>query len=449
MNTRSIDTYQQSPPTGRSRSFFRNAIALVALAMVASSCGQAPGVTPDELASSDTAGAEPVTLTFWGWEGAIGQSVVEQFELENPGIKIDLTLSEFDQHHSGLRSALDNGIDVPDATAIEVAYLPQFTSNPDDFIDLRQWDADTLSGDYLDWRWQQGLGPDGQVIGMPTDVGGLALAYRRDLFEAAGLPSEPSEVAPLLETWDDFIELGTAFTEGSDGSAFFMDSVDSLYYARLGQESIVYAGEDGERLLEGSPGLKSAWDFGIDAIDANLVSGFEQFSPEWNEAMANGGFAALTAPSWMRGVINSNAGGTPGIWGLVPVPEGGGNWGGSQLVVPAGAQHPEEAWRFIRYLTGVEGQLALFQQYGNLPSTPELYTNEEITGFTDPFFGMEAVGELYINSVVAVPQRKTVRAERALDDVFITALSEYFLEDEFESADDAWASALEIASDID
>ena len=131
------------------------------------------------------------------------------------------------------------------------------------------------------------------------------------------------------------------------------------------------------------------------------------------------------------------------------MPEGGGNWGGSQLVVPAGAEHPEEAWRFINYLTGVEGQLALFQQHGNFPSTPELYANEEITGLKDPFFGDEAVGELYIDSVVAVPPRKTVEAERELHNAFITALNQYLQGDRYDTAEDAWAAALEVANAVE
>ncbi len=447
-----FDMHQQTPRSAPHRRVSRFAVVLTVLALLASSCGQTPGAAPDQLASSDAetteASGEVVTLTFWGWEGAIGQSVVEQFELENPDIDIELTLSSFDQHHEGLASVIDGDLDVPDVAAIEVAYLPGFLANPEQFTDLRRWDADDLAGDYLDWRWQQGVGPNGEVVGLPTDVGGLAFAYRRDLFEAAGLPSDPAELAPLMETWDDFLALGAEFVENSDGDVFFMDTVDSIYHALLGQEPIVYADENGEPLLEQSPGLRATWQVASAAIDADLVSETTQFSPEWNEAMANGGFASLTAPSWMRGVINSNAGGTPGIWGLVPVPEGGGNWGGSQLVVPAGAEHPEQAWRFIRYLTGVEGQLALFQQHGNFPSTPELYSNEEITGLEDPFFGDVAVGQLYIDSVISIPSRTVTEAERDLDRVFITALNQ-LLQGRHDSAEDAWASALEAAEAID
>ena len=34
------------------------------------------------------------------------------------------------------------------------------------------------------------------------------MAYRTDVFEAAGLPTDPDEVAELIPTWDQFIEVG-------------------------------------------------------------------------------------------------------------------------------------------------------------------------------------------------------------------------------------------------
>ncbi|GAF20371.1 sugar binding secreted protein [Bacillus sp. JCM 19046] len=75
------------------------------------------------------------------------------------------------------------------------------------FYDLSEYGATDLEGDYLDWKWQQASSDDGSVIGIPTDIGPMAMAYRVDLFEEAGLPTDPDEVAEVMSTWDDYIEL--------------------------------------------------------------------------------------------------------------------------------------------------------------------------------------------------------------------------------------------------
>ena len=53
------------------------------------------------------------------------------------------------------------------------------------------------------------MSADGKTqIGLGTDVGGLAMCYRTDLFEKAGLPTDRDAVSKLWPTWDDFINVG-------------------------------------------------------------------------------------------------------------------------------------------------------------------------------------------------------------------------------------------------
>ena len=52
------------------------------------------------------------------------------------------------------------------------------------------------------------------LIGLGTDVGGMAMCYRRDLFEKAGLPTERDAVSKLWPTWHDYVEVGEQFKQG-------------------------------------------------------------------------------------------------------------------------------------------------------------------------------------------------------------------------------------------
>lgn len=425
--------------SGARRRHRTTAVLVAGAVVIAAGCGGGTGSesTADQFVETP----EEVVLTMWTWAGTGHELLIEEFELEHPGVRVDVRTSSFDQHHAGLLEAFDAEIAVPDVAAVERDYLPTFAADEANFVDLRTFGAADVESEYLPWRWFEGTASSGAVLGVPTDVGGLAIAYRADLFEAAGLPSDPAEVALLFESWDGFLETGRAFRDaGLD--AHFVDSVDSVFSTRLGQEPVGYVTADGESALDGD-GLASTWDLSMTAVADDLDAGLNQFSPEWNDAMVAGDFAVLAAPSWMRGYIAGVAPDTVGLWRAVPVPGGVGNWGGSQLTVPAESDHPELAWELVRHLTDQDAQLELFRRNGNFPSTPALYEHPEIMALQDPLFGGQNVGQLYASSVVGVPGQPTSPRQREVRGVFLDVLSKVSAGKV--TVDEAWPLASERA----
>ncbi|WP_156037757.1 ABC transporter substrate-binding protein, partial [Glycomyces tenuis] len=128
-----------------------------------------------------------VTLTV-GLFGDFGFGpLYEEYMETHPDIEIEERISEFADHHTNLTTHLATGSGAADIEAVEVGYVSQYTASPDRFHDLLDLGADELEGQWLDWKWQQALSGDGEaLIGLGTDVGGMAMCYRRDLFEAAG-----------------------------------------------------------------------------------------------------------------------------------------------------------------------------------------------------------------------------------------------------------------------
>src|SRR5690606_29415655 len=104
--------------------------------------------------------------------------------------------------------------------------LVAFLAAADKFVDLQEHGGDELKDRWLPWVWDKATTADGSTtIGYGTDVGGLAMCYRRDLFEKAGLPTERDEVGALWPTWDDFIATGKKFQAGiDDDKVGFIDS---------------------------------------------------------------------------------------------------------------------------------------------------------------------------------------------------------------------------------
>ncbi|WP_201276669.1 ABC transporter substrate-binding protein [Marisediminicola senii] len=161
---------------------------------------------------SSQAESDPNSFEFWSFTG-IGQGEqVDAYTAENPDITIDLTeVGQSGETAQALTTALAGG-QVPDLVLIQGDELPRFVENPGNFVDLRSLGADEMEGDYLDWVIEQPTAADGELIGIPTDVGGMAMAYRTDLFAAAGLPTNRDEVSALWPTWEEFLAVGEEYT---------------------------------------------------------------------------------------------------------------------------------------------------------------------------------------------------------------------------------------------
>lgn len=92
----------------------------------------------------------------------------------------------------------------------------------DRFYDLRELGADRLKDQYLEWKWNQGITPDGKMIAFPMDTGPTALFYRSDLFKQAGLPSDPEKVSASIRTWDDYMAAGEQLQQKFGSRSFWL-----------------------------------------------------------------------------------------------------------------------------------------------------------------------------------------------------------------------------------
>ncbi len=112
-----------------------------------------------------------------------------------------------------------------DVQAIEVANIAEVVgTQADKFTDMSKVEGVKKEG-WLPWKWEQATTKDGQTIGLGTDVGPMAICYRKDLFEKAGLPSDRAEVGKLWAgDWNKFIATGEKYKKAAGKDTFFMDS---------------------------------------------------------------------------------------------------------------------------------------------------------------------------------------------------------------------------------
>lgn len=329
------------------------------------------------------------------------KDLYKQFEKEHPGVKIVETAEgDLGKYNTKLSQQIAANASAGDVVAIEEGQTVNFLQSADKFVNFQDEGANDLKSQWLPWVWDKATTADGKTtIGLGTDVGGLAMCYRRDLFEKAGLPTDREEVGKLWHTWDDFIAAGEKFNAGiGDDKIHFIDAATNTYNSILMQSGdVTYFDRDDKLIVDSNPAVKTAWDLANKMLDADLTAKLVAFSDEWNAGFKNGSFATVACPAWMTGYIKGQAGDSfSGKWDIATVPGGGGNWGGSWLAVPKNSKHTKEAVELVKFLSGDDGQLGAFKAEGRLPSLPGLYDSAELKDATNPYFNDAPIGQLFV-----------------------------------------------------
>lgn len=390
------------------------------------------------MACSGSGDSDKVELTMWLFSGTGLDEQIDKYQEDNPNVKITVQEAEYSDHHTNLITALAAGSGAPDIAIVESDYIERFKENSQQFHNLADYGADEVEDDYLEWRWREASSPDGSfVLGLPTDVGPMAMAYRTDIFEEAGLPTDPDEVAALMSTWEDYVEAGRQLTDATDSHMYNVGG--DLFRVIREQAETQYFDEDGNLIIEESPQIQKAWDITVNNLDIQV--GISRESTEWGAALARGDFSTVFLPPWMLQQIVDNAPDTEGLWSVTQIPEASGNWGGSLLSVPEQSDHPEEAYELISWLLAPEQQLEIFKNHGNFPATPSVYDSDEVQSYSNPFFERDDLGTMFAEAAERVeyvyrsPMTSTING--LMDDAIQSII------DGEASADEAWKTAVE------
>ncbi|HUC91673.1 MAG TPA: ABC transporter substrate-binding protein [Paenibacillus sp.] len=367
--------------------------ALVLLGLILAGCTTYK--VPDASKIRGVSETGQTELTVWLWPGTGLERLISIYQQENPDLKITVQTGEFEDVHDNLRTAFAAGYGAPDISLIETNYIDRFKTVPSRFYNLFDYGAAGLQNVYLDWKWQQAQSVDGSFLfGLPTDIGPLAMIYRKDIFAEAGLPTDREAVARLIRTWDDLIAAGKRVKQRT-GKAMF-DNLGNVYRSVASQAETLYFDKYTDSFIaERNPMVLQAWKYAADAAAGDLTAKIPSWMPEWEAGVNKGEFAVVLAPAWMMGLIKQNAPDAAGKWDIAQLPGTGGNWGGSFLTMPREGAHPEEAYQLIQWLTAPSRQLDVFVQNGNFPSTPSLFDDDKIKEKKDDYFSGAPVGILY------------------------------------------------------
>ncbi|MBX4996266.1 lactose/L-arabinose transport system substrate-binding protein [Rhizobium binae] len=365
------------------------------------------------LLASGSAFAEPANLTIWSWNVAASalKSTLPGFNKQFPDIKVTVEdLGNSQVFDKTLAACAAGGDGLPDVVSIENFEAEIFWSRfPDCFANLKElgYTAD-IQAKFPDFKRTE-LEVGDVAYAMPWDSGPVAVFYRRDMYEKAGV--DPSTIS----TWDDFIAAGKKISAANPGVVMAQADFngDSEWFRMIANEQgCGYFSTDGQNITINQPACVAALQKVKEMKDAGTLT-----AANWDEkiqANTAGKAASQLYGGWYEGTVRSTSPDLKGKWGVYRMPSltadgpHAANLGGSSLAISATSANKEAAWKFVNYALGTnEGQVTMLKEFGLVPSLlsaeKDPFVNE-----AQPYWGGQKVwADILATLPKIVPSRGT------------------------------------------
>ncbi|MGD8119252.1 ABC transporter substrate-binding protein [Vibrio sp. TRT 29B02] len=299
--------------------------------------------------------------------------LLPDFEKET-GIKVDYLMNNHGDHHTKLTTNLATGSGAGDVIVVDVEKIGPFVASGG-LVNLSEnYGADKYAESFAPYAWAQGKGADGDVYGMPVDLGPGVMYYRTDVFEKAGI-----DLNEAIKDWDSYIKAGEELKKKDVYLiASAADVAQAIIFTTVPEGEGLYFDKDGNPVVT-SERFVHAFEVAKEIRDKGLDARILAWSNEWYEGFRNGTFATQLSGAWLLGHLNNwIAPETAGNWGVSHLPDGiYGSWGGSFLSIPTQSKHQDEAWKLIEYMTTKRDiQLKHFETIAAFPANTTTYDDD-------------------------------------------------------------------------
>ncbi|MET8346233.1 MULTISPECIES: extracellular solute-binding protein [Streptomyces] len=375
--------------------------------------------TPSDSASGDGRTTVDVWLMRDSVSDTFQKEFTADFEKRHPKIDVKIQIQEWDGIGQKITAALASN-DAPDVIEAGNTQVAQFAESGG-LLDLSDR-TDELNGE----DWLSGLAEpgayEGKQYGIPYYAANRVVIHRTDLFEKAGID------AKAIKTREQWIDATAKLNKGGTQGIYLPGQ---LWYALAG-----FIWDEGGDLATESGGK---WSGALDTPEALRGMAFyeelqalgkgpkdsDEDDPPQAEVMAQGQVAqVISTPGGANVIVEKNPE-LKGKLAFFPIPgktagtPGSVFTGGSDLVVPAAAAHPEEAVTFIKELTGDEWQKKLAVAMSYVPNRTSLAS--AVAG--DPGAAAMAVGAAEGHATPNTPGWAAVEAENPIKDYMTAVLT--------------------------
>ena len=408
---------------------------VLALGLGLTACG-------DDDNSSDNASGGPEKADIRVWingtdtPDAAREWLKTTFEDEHPGSTLTIEQQEWEGLVEKLTTSLSSDSETPDVVEVGNTQAPTFTSAgafSDVSSNLEDWGGDDLLQGFV-----EGAQVDGKTYAVPYYAGSKYIFYRKDLFEAAGIE--------VPTTMDEFvqaaIDLKAANPDPANFSGFWFPGQDwrnaVAFVWDAGGDLAVEDGDEWTGSLSTPESVE-----GLETVQKLMeqASGAAKDGNEENPQtpFCNGEVGMLSAPGWVKGLIEDPETGCPDMvanLGVFALPGTDGApapvlLGGSDIAISAKSKNQDLAQDVVGLMLSDDYQ-KLLAEAGLTPAKSSL--SSELG--TDEFAAATIAAASNAKLTPAAPGWAEVEGSRVLEDLFVDIATGGDVEDLAAAADE-------------
>ena len=362
--------------------------------------------------------AESHQLSYVGADHSVGQTPVHKYT-RTTGNSLDVVLMNHRALDVRLLSIFDTrgrGQLVPDAAEVEISHIGKFFRPPvsdigflplNDFLKRSGWYDQIVQARFAPWSKK------GVIFGIPHDLHPTAIAYRKDLFDEAGVD------LAAATTWPQFADACRTFrhywvAHNRPRWAMGLSKTSSDTTVIMLQQRHVNLIDDEDRIFLNDPRITQTL-----RLFAEMVAGPDPAGADFNPApglkyrdLANGDVCAMICPDWEAGYIKRYAPDADGELAMIPLPKFDpgdsptASWGGAMIGIPRDCKDPEASWKLIESLYLDHDAVAYRRQSDDILPPIRKYWSDEVYQHGDPFFyNAQNVNQVYIQLAEELPTR--------------------------------------------
>lgn len=358
--------------------------ALALAGLFITGCGSGDSASTSSDASKSTDKGEEVNLIFWDENSGpdrtpIWEKLIDDFEKENPNIKVEYVGLPKDEAKSKLDAAIA-AKDTPDVASLQSSWLPEFSIRGallplDDYFKKSEL-KDLINEGSI--KFNREIVQDNKLYGVPYTQNLDILWIREDVF------AENNLNAP--ESWDDFFTdvekltkddmYGYTIRGGAGGSL----QLQRLMYAYSGITE--YVNKKGKStvndpkhveflekyfalyqkntpksdITNGYKEMVAVFDTGKAAVLHHNIGSYGEHS----KSLEANQFEAVPLPKSEEGNYVAEGGNTIGISAF------------------ANSEHPEESWKLVEFLNSAKSQSYWNEKIGQIPTNSDVLNEDWI-----------------------------------------------------------------------
>lgn len=284
-------------------------------------------------------------VTVWSYYSG-AEWIVPIVKAKYPELEIELKFHPWVNYIEDYLSAIDNG-NAPDVLFADNNMLSQLVG----MKISEDLTAEPYNGKEIAALFNEStIAPyraltDSHLFALPLDIGPGVAYYRRDLFEKAGLPTEPVALSRYLEHPDNWLKAAEKLKR--QGSWIFASELDPLSMAAYGSGFF-----DRElNYLRDSSTFATALDLARQIRKSGLASGLNLNSAAGQEALKDGKTAMIFNGWWYRDALKASVPDMAGLWGIMRLPLQVYGWSGSSgTLISASSGNKAGAWAVVSTL---------------------------------------------------------------------------------------------------